>query len=62
MQQIRPVVWVEIPRKYSLKLLNLADDCFLAEGKRKKPKQTSNKTEDLSQSRSLKCKFDGPQS
>lgn len=31
----KSVVWVEIPRKYSLKLLNLADDCFLAEGKRK---------------------------
>lgn len=27
-----------------------------------KQNKTSNKTEDLSQSRSLKCKFDGPQS
>lgn len=34
MQQVS-VLWVEIPRKYSVKLLNLADDCFLAEGKRK---------------------------
>lgn len=35
---------------------------FSSWGQKKKPKQTSNKTEDLSQSRSLKCKFDGPQS